>query len=359
MQNNEFDIKNSETVTVKCHSCGANMVFDPASQKLKCPHCETHSDFEKSSRVKELDIRKHLYNAKSWDDESVAYRCDNCGATVVLAPNQTATVCPYCSTSHVVKLNENKCLKPGALYPFTKTEGEAFSFAKEWAKKKIFAPRRFKKELNADKFKGVYQPCYTFDSNTYSTYNGRVGVRHTRTVGSGKNRRTETYIVWRYISGDYSHFFDDVTVNGDTQEFQKTLNKLMPFDYGTIKEYDTEYLTGYMAKRSDRSLKDCWIDAKSMIDSELRRLILSRHRHDVVDYLNVSTTHENVTFKHVLMPVYVSNFNYKNKRYNVFVNGNTGKVTGKTPVSPWRVLIAVVLGLAVVALLGYLFYSNY
>lgn len=359
MQSNEFDIKNNETVTVKCLNCGANMVFDPASQKLKCPHCETLTDFEKSSNVKELDIKDYLKNSASWKDESIAYRCENCGAKVVVAKNQTATICPYCSTSHVVQLEENNAVKPGALFPFTITDKGAFTSAAAWAKKRLFAPRKFKKELNADKFKGVYQPCFTFDSQTYSTYQGRVGVRHTRTVGSGKNRRTETYIVWRYISGDYVHFFDDVTVNGDSNEFQTVLNKLMPFNYDTIKEYDTEFLTGYMAKQSDREVNDCWNDAKSMMDSDLRRLILSRHHHDVVDYLNVSTSHENVTFKHVLMPVYVSNFNYKNKSYKVFVNGNTGKVTGKTPISPWRVLIAVLLGLALVALFGYVFYITY
>ncbi|MBR6737463.1 MAG: hypothetical protein IKL82_03760 [Clostridia bacterium] len=358
MNEHGFDVSSAETVNEKCLNCGSNLLFDPETQKLKCPHCETLVDFEKSSNVLENDIREFLNGNQTWNTESVVYRCENCGASLVLAPNQTAASCPYCGASHVVKSEEEAGLKPGAVYPFTITSEVASNFAKTWAKKRLFAPSRFKKDLVTDKFKGVYQPSYTFDSNTYSTYYGRVGVRHTRTVGSGKNRRTETYIVWRNISGDYSHFFDDVTVNSDDIEFQSTINKLLPFNYNSIKVYDTEYLTGYMAKRSNRTVKDCWGDAKSMMDASLRSLILSRHRHDVVDFLNVSTSHQNVTFKYVLLPVYVSNFKYKKKDYKVFVNGNTGKVTGKTPVSPWRVLIAVILGLAIVALLGYLFYSN-
>ena len=111
-----------DTVTCKCDGCGANMVFDPETQMLKCPHCGSVKDFEKSNAVEEIDVLKAFGNGETWKDDSSVYRCENCGAVVVLASGQTATRCPYCETAHVVKSNETAGLKPNAVYPFTVTK---------------------------------------------------------------------------------------------------------------------------------------------------------------------------------------------------------------------------------------------
>lgn len=356
MQETSFDNKR-DTVTAKCDGCGANMVFDPETQTLKCFHCGSIKDFEKNSAVEEIDILKAFGQGEVWKDDGSVYRCENCGAVVVLASGQTATVCPYCETSHVVKSEESAGLKPSAVYPFTVTKKNALEFSKKWAKSKLFAPRKFKKNLVEENFRGVYQPSFTFDSQTRSVYSGRIGKRHTRTVGSGKNRRTETYIVWRNIHGSYEQFFNDVLINGDVDYSQTTLNKISPFNYSDIKVYGDEYLTGFMAKRSNRTVESCWGDAKSVIDGLIKRGILSKYFYDVVDYLNVSTTHEDVTYKYVLLPVYLLNYRYGKKLYSVHINGNTGKVAGKSPVSPLRVILAGLLGVAVVGLIAFLYYN--
>ncbi len=344
--NDDFTKDQRETVTVKCDGCGANMTFDPATQLLKCPHCESVKDFEKGTNVQEIDILTAFSQGEEWKDESSVYRCENCGAVVVLKIGETATLCPYCQTAHVVKSSEVVGLKPNALYPFTITTETARERARLYVKSKWFAPKKFKKNLVADNFKGVYQPCFTFDSNTQSSYVGKIGKRRTRTVGSGKNRRTETYIDWRYISGSHTEFFNDVLINGDSAYSQKTLDKILPYREIELKEYANDYLTGYMAKRSDRTVEDCWNDAKSEIDELIKKSILSKYSYDVVDYLNVSTTHNEVTYKYVLIPVYLLNYRYNKKLYTMHINGNTGKVTGKTPISPWKVLLAVGIGLA-------------
>ena len=345
------------TVTAKCNGCGANMIFDPETQMLKCPHCGSVRDFEKSNKVEEIDILKAFGEGESWKSENSVYRCENCGAVVVLSVGQTATKCPYCETSHVVKSEETAGIKPNAVYPFTLTQNSALEFSKKWAKSKLVAPRKFKKNLSAENFRGVYQPSFTFDSDTQSYYHGRIGKRYTRVVGSGKNRRTETYIVWRSISGTYNEFFNDVLINGDDSYSQKILDKISPYDFSTIKVYNDEYLTGFMAKRSSRKIESCWNDAKARIDGAIRRSILSRYVYDVVDYLNVSTTHNEVTYKYVLLPVYLLNYRYGKKLYSVHINGNTGKVAGNLPVSPLKVLLAIVLGVVLVGLLGFLMYN--
>ena len=344
-----------ETENVKCDSCGSNMKFDPESQMLYCEHCGRKESFAVYVQADELAIEDALKTGgASWAEETKVFRCENCGAKVVLDKGETAAVCPFCGTAQVVELEELAGLKPNALLPFRLTAEEAASSCKKWAKKKVFAPRAFKKNLKTDNMHGVYIPCFTFDSNTESVYSGRIGNRHTRTVGSGKNRRTETYIVWRNVSGRFSHFFDDVSVVAGSKVTQKDLAKMGPFDSNRSTKYDGKYLLGFSSYYYEKDISQCWGEAKSMMDAQLKRLILSQYNYDVVDYINIGTKHYSVTYKYVLLPVYAGHFDFKKKIYSFFVNGTNGKVTGKTPVAVWKVLVTALVGLAALAGLVYL-----
>lgn len=354
------ETKNVETESVKCDSCGASMVFDPKTQMLFCPHCHTKVDFDKSKIAEEVDLKNGFKNAKQWSkDEAVVFRCEACGAKVVLQAQETAKNCPFCGTAAVKKTDELAGIKPNAVVPFLFDIEKAIGYCKAWAKKKLFAPTKFKNNLNPDNVHGVYTPCFTFDSNTQSTYVGRLGETHTRVVGSGKNQHTETYIVWQNVSGTYGQFFNDVLTAAGPKIDQKTIDNLAPYNTDKAGEYKESYLLGFMAYHYERELPECWGTAKSKIDAQIRRNILARYHYDVIDYFNVSTSHSAVTYKYVMLPVYVGNYTFKSKVYNFFVNGSTSKVTGKTPLSPLKVGIAVVLGLAVLAGIGFLIYYLY
>lgn len=339
------------TVVVKCDGCGANMVFNPDFQKLYCPHCGSLKDLKDAGIADERSLESGFNldcNYKE-DEGAVVFRCTNCGASVVINDGKAATVCPFCGTAHVQKTDEMAGLKPNGLIPFSFGVEKAIEFSKAWAKKRLFAPRKFKKNINSENVNGIYTPCFTFDSYTVSQYEGKIGKTHTRTVGSGKNRRTETYVEWRHISGTFYDNFDDILVTAGSKFDQKKLDKITPYDTNASKKYEKKYMLGYMAYKYDAELTDCWDYAKGKMDKLIEKGILSQYVYDRVAYLNVSTTHERVTFKYVMLPVYVGNYNYNKNVYNFYVNGNTGKVWGKTPKSPLRIAIAVLLGIAVVA----------
>lgn len=348
-----------DTEYVKCSGCGANMVFEPNDQALYCPHCGNVKSFNSNLQATERDILQGFSDDDKWSsDETVVFKCDNCGAQVVLTKSETANACPFCGTSHVTKTEELAGVKPNAVLPFTFDSSKALELSKTWAKKRFFAPNKFKKHLKADNVKGVYTPCFTFDSCTTSTYVGRIGKTYTRTVGSGKNRRVETYTVWRNIAGTHVDSFDDVLVSAGSKFDGTKLNKLSPFYTNESRKYDEKFLLGFMAYHYDYELDDCWGLAKSKMDRVIENTILSKYSYDKVAYLNVSTSHERVTYKYVMLPVYVGNFIYAKKPYNFFVNGSTGKVWGKTPKSFWKIACAVVLGAALLVGIGWLI-SNF
>lgn len=341
-----------DTRIIKCSSCGGNMIFDPRTQKLFCEHCGTTEDVGEKILAHEKSITEGFSCDKKWDSkETVVFSCENCGAKVVLQKDQTATECPFCGTNHVKRTEELTGLKPGAVLPFQFDMENAVDYSKRWVKKRFFAPKSFKKNIKAERVKGVYAPCFTFDSSTDTIYSARLGTRHTRVVGSGKNRRTETYMVWHNVSGVFNSRFDDVLISAGSKLSQKTLGKIMPYSSNSSLSYDEKYLLGFMAYHYDKELETCWDDAKVIMDEQIKRDILKGYSYDAVDSFNMSTTHTGVTYKYAMLPVYVGNFNYKSKIYNFYVNGETGKVTGKTPISFWKVLFTVLGAISFVALI--------
>lgn len=343
------DETNVSTDSIKCKGCGSNMSFDPETQKLKCEYCGYTEEFEQSSAVVEISLENALSANATWKDETLSFRCENCGAQIITQKNETASKCPFCETSHVVAIEDLQGIKPNALVPFKFSKEQIKQTFKTWAKRKLFAPGDFKKSASTDKTNGVYVPFFTFDSSTSSVYTGRIGKRHTKTIKTKNGTKTETYIVWRNISGTITHFFDDILVSAGAQQDEKNMEKLAPFEWESYRVYDNEYLSGFTARRYEKDIKNSWEDAKKKIDSKLRSLILSRYSYDVVGYLNVSTGHSNVTYKYVLLPVWVLNYSYRKKKYQIYANGSTGKIIGKSPVSIWKVLIAVGIGLAILA----------
>ena len=345
----DIDPQEAAADSVKCEGCGSNMVFEPESKTLKCPHCGNQKSFGEVSLAQEIDLFSGLQGNSLWqENEAVVFACDSCGAKVVLSNGETAASCPFCGTAHVRKMDELAGVKPNALIPFAFDSEKAISLSKAWAKKRLYAPREFKKKVSADNVKGVYAPCFTFDSKTSSYYEGKIGQTRTRTVGSGKNRRTETYVVWRYIRGTFDYDFDDVLITAGTKLGQAELNRISPFDTNNSISYQEKCLLGFMAYHYDVELESCWTNAKEVIDGSLRSLILSQYVHDRVAYLNVSTSHSSVTYKYVMLPVYVGNYSFKDKLYNFYVNGCTGKVYGKTPKSVWKIALTVLIAAALV-----------
>ena len=54
------------------------------------------------------------------------------------------------------------------------------------------------------------------------------------------------------------------------------------------------------------------------------------------------------------VPVWISSFKYKEKTYQFAVNGQTGKVGGKAPVSALRVILAILIGTGILVGLYFL-----
>ena len=130
------------------------------------------------------------------------------------------------------------------------------------------------------------------------------------------------------------------------------------FDFSKLVPYTPQVLAGFIAERYSIGLKEGWTSAQSTIQFHLRSDISSyirrRWNADRTSSLKFSTLYSDITYKYLLVPAWISSFKYKDKVYQFAVNGQTGKVGGKSPVSAWRVLLAVLIGIGVIAGLYFL-----
>ncbi len=332
---------------IKCKSCGADMVFDPESQQLRCPYCDITRDIER--RVPHIrDFESERLAGEVAIDGDI-YKCPNCGGESEIQGFSTAVSCPFCGGTNVAKLEDMKGLKPDSVLPFALTKDTAVQAGQKWIKKRFFAPSKLKKNFTVDKFNGVYIPSFAFDSDTASTYDGRFGTDKTRTVQTKDGPKTEHYIEWYHVSGKWNRFFENTMVEASTQIHQGELNKILPYDMNNATAYSREFLAGFSAERYNTSLDDSFGTAKSEMDSVIRNEITRHYNPDHVDYLHVSTVFSNVKFRYTLLPLWICGYKFKEKLYRFLVNARTGKATGTAPKSPGKIALVVLFILAIIA----------
>jgi len=339
--------KTKEETDKKCPNCGATLNFDPKISGLFCEYCGYQNDIseaeEKACEELDFESAEEVGNF-DWGVEKKLITCKSCGAEIIYDSLDLASECPYCGSNHVLEEKDAKSLAPGGVCPFKIDKNTATFNFKRWIKKRIFCPRKAKKLATPEAFNGSYLPFWTFDTDTSSFYTARYG-RDRRVRDRDGNTRIVTD--WRYTRGYYEEFINDELVLASKRHDEYTMSKIEPYDTEANVTYKPEYIAGFKAEKYSVGLKDGWENAREHIAPKLRMAISSKIRRqyfaDHVDIIRVNTTFSNITYKYLLLPVWCSSFKYKNKTYSFMINGQTGRVGGKTPISILRVLIAISL----------------
>jgi DNA-directed RNA polymerase subunit RPC12/RpoP len=341
-----------------CGGCGADLAFDPREQAPKCPYCGHVAPAPDSDRaVRENDLLAALEKAAERRAEVARkedlheVRCDNCHATVQFQGALTAQRCPYCAQSMAREgVHEStQRLAVDGIVPFQIDDAKARANLAQWVKSRWFLPSVLaRKGINAA-FQGVYLPFFTFDALTANRYRGMRGEHYYVTVGTGKNRRTERRTRWYPASGSFRRFFDDVLESAGSGLPADELAALAPWPLAGLKPWAPEYLAGYFARTYERSLPDCFADARSQVERELDLEVRRRIGGDVQRVLSIDTDWSALTYKHVLLPVWMASYRWKSKTYRVVVNAATGEVQGERPWSWLKIALLVLLLGGVVA----------
>lgn len=355
----------SDTDIYKCPSCGGEMAFSPQAQVLQCSFCGTNASVEVEMRpIRDYDLNSADDTANvNWGTLKRVFHCNNCGAESVIDANATAQFCAFCGSSHIVKNEDAAGIAPEGLIPFKVARNAAEDNFNKWIKKRFFAPSALKSTYSKQSISGAYIPFWAYNTDTQSNYTAEAGTHYDETEyvtvqKEGKSVREQKQVrktSWRRVDGNFSRSFRDYLVNASKQIKGSIISRVEPFNLKELVPYAPGFLAGFLAEKYSIGLRDGWEEAKKKIDRDIESGVESHIGADEVRNLAINTSYQNTRYKYLLLPVWISSYTFNNKIYHFMVNGQTGKVSGESPVSAAKVIGLIAAIAAVIALLVILF----
>jgi predicted RNA-binding Zn-ribbon protein involved in translation (DUF1610 family) len=342
-----------------CKQCGAKLQYEPGTKVLKCPYCSAENEISLTEEhAHELDFNTALAQLQSDApaDKTDTVQCNGCRAVLTLAPNITSLTCPFCGTNIVNQGRAAHLITPNAVLPFAIKKETAIESFRKWIKSRWFAPNKLKSRSMLDAaIKGIYLPSWTYDCDTNTPYTGERGDAYYVTVTvmvNGKPQlRQERRIRWSPASGQVFVHFDDVLVLASPTLPGPLVEKLEPWDLKDCLPYKDDFLAGFAAECYQTDLKQGFGIAQQKMAPEIDDAIREDIGGDEQRIHSKSPRYSKITFKHVLLPVWVSAYRYGAKVYQFLVNARTGEVQGQRPYSWIKITLAVILGLIVVGVI--------
>ena len=326
---------------IKCRNCGADMVFDPQTGKLFCKSCGAkrwfYQDFKKDLKPvyeRDIDEIKEKAVGHHWILEEDRAICNNCGGEVSFHVSDNTIVCPYCDSSLVVKDLEKKTLSPDGVVPFRLTEKDARAAFNKRANSKFLCPKEIKRIVKNEKFQGIYLPCWTFDVEAHITCTGSYMDK----------KKKETF------HDEGKKFINDrIAIATDRHEVEY-IREVYPFETERNRPYKDEYVAGFESEKYTIAIEKAWKDEKPFLEEELKKQVEREIKINYSSFKNVTIdeikiTYDEPKYKYLLIPVWLSEFEYKGVTYEIVVNGENGKVGGELPVSNRNRNIAVVVAI--------------
>jgi ribosomal protein S27E len=339
--------------------------FAPGTTALQCVYCGWQNEIPQNAgaTIDELDLQEHLRQLNSHADliEALLVRCQGCGAEQTMKQGVTAAECVFCGKAIVAQAVSKRLIKPQSLLPFRITQQQANDYYKTWITSLWFAPNELKRRADQQRIWGSYVPAWTFDSDTTSPYRGQRGENYYETqtytaIENGKSvtrTRQVQKVRWYPASGTIQHFFNDLLILATTSLPKGYGEELEPWNLPNLVPFNESYLSGFIAEAYHVDLPQGWTRATSVMDGAIQGMIRSDigGDHQRIDWYQ--TAHKDMSFKHILLPVWISAYQYKNRSFQFLVNGQTGEVQGQRPYSGWKIFFFVLFLAVIVSTIVY------
>jgi hypothetical protein len=343
-----------------CAACGAQAEWNPSKQALVCSFCGTTTPFsvDPSGAVVELDLAKALRELpdeeRGWLVEKRAVQCQSCKAVSVFDPERVGQNCDFCGSPKLIAYEEIKApIRPQSLLPFKMSEGDVREQIRRWYASKWLAPNSLRKRALVERVHGVYIPYWTFDAHVVCPWEADAGHYYYTTEDyRDKQGRRQTrqvrHVRWQRASGEVRHFFDDEPVPGTQGVSERLLRKIEPFPTAALVPYDTAFLSGFVVEHYQVVLVEAAQNSQVQMKRKLHDMCARQVPGDTHRNLEIHPVFSGQTFKHVLVPVWLLTYSYRNRPWQVVVNGYTGTMAGDYPKSPWKIALLVVVILIVI-----------
>lgn len=342
MQIYEEDQNLNDLLHLPCPSCGSHLSYSAEKKKISCEYCGYLENVNPANdQVIEQSLAEAVHSVAEYHPSEIdkkGCQCESCGARFMVESNVPKVSCGFCGSKKVnVAAFDEQFVRPVGIIPFYISRLEANKLFLKWIKKGLFHPNKLKQVGAIENLHGVYIPFWTYDAQTNATWSGEAGYYYNETVrvnvnGQMKNQNVQK-IRWKRHSGQLQHFFDDVLVVASGGLKQKQIAKVLPFRLEEVVNFDPRLMIGWEAEVYDLQVDEGYQVADRIMDDRLRNMCSAQLGGDTQRNLHVQSNKHSQTFKHLILPLWICSYRYQNKVYHFFINGQTGRVSGKKPLS--------------------------
>ncbi|MBR2409274.1 MAG: hypothetical protein IKB07_10030 [Lachnospiraceae bacterium] len=356
----------------KCPQCGGGMEYDSELGKLQCRSCGFEQAVEDAPEIEEDDsVSVEPFDGGSIPDEAEfsneteeketslygeeqEFFCNSCGAAIVTEPEVSATHCPYCGSAVAFGERLQGKLAPDKVIPFTVSKEEAKAGFRKWAKNGLLTPKDFMTEKRLGEITGIYVPFWLYDMHVNAEADCSCTKKRSFRRGDYIIHETKHYHVYRRANLNYKKVPADASVKLD----DTMMDLLEPYDYRRLRKFEPGYLAGFQAEKYGVDADGLLMRIKNRVSEYAQSYIKSTIKgYSTTTYNSQNIMEEKQQEYYTLLPVWLLKYEYKGESKIYAMNGQTGKVVGKPPISGARVAkwISILYGgsFAVLTLLSY------
>lgn len=316
----------------KCKNCGASALYEPSKKSMYCPHCE---GIDTEYIVQEGSITQ----------------CGNCGAPITIGQYTSSDRCIHCGSSIVFDERIEGQFRPNLILPFKINKDMAVEALNKEFNKRTFTPASFLSEKSLNNMRGIYVPFWMYDYMSHYDFRGQGTKVRTWTSGNTEYIETSYYDVIRQMEADFDKIPVDASIAMDDGE----MDLMEPYTYEELEGFDPKYMSGFFGEVFNQGADELEERAKMKAKSASEELM----QQSLSGYNTMKAVHKNLNIErnglyYALMPVWMYQYDYRGESYRFHVNGQTGKVVGKTPVSKAKVFFYGLTTMASVSAILYL-----
>lgn len=313
-------------IEYKCPNCGSGMLFDSVSGKLGCPGCGRKDEIE----LLEDPLEQQLGNRQ--EDEE--YHCTSCGSVIETDPETSATTCSACGSAVVLGDRLTGPWAPVQVLPFKIDKSQAVQAFKKWCRNGLLTPKGFMTADRIKAMKGIYVPFWLYDLDNRVEVQGTGTKVRSYTQGDYHITETQHFEIYRKLQANYVK----LPIDASEKLNDELMDKLEPFPYPDLKAFKSPYLAGYVAEKYSHDDEELLPRAKGKMQPYIQSYVSST----VSGYTTTSLPHQRIDTSvrksdYTLLPVWMVRYDYNREEYIFAMNGQTGKVVGKPPISKAKV----------------------
>ena len=366
--------KDGQNKCPKCGA--TDVTLNIKSGKLRCNFCRFEFEPEKIDGLEDdlNKLEGQVFTSGTADidnnfDGMITLKCDSCGAEVVVDTNSAQQArCHWCRNFLSINKQVPNGSVPDVVLPFKVSKDDARSEIEKFVgKRKFFAHPTFKKEFSTENILGVYFPYMIIDVNLHAKFSGQ-GEHLVRSYMVGdKDHREMRYDADLYnVEREFDAAIDDLTVESSvdklTREKDKTtniINSIMPFDTENCVKFDANYIKGYNSEKRDTNVSDL----KGMVEIQCKDIAKFSINNTLTTYnRGVRWDNQDINLKgeqwqSAYLPVWLYSYMQtkgdKKLLHYVAVNARTKETMGSVPIHMPKLLLVSFL----VEILGFMLFT--